>query len=145
MALSGGVNLMLSPIVMSNLCMMDAVSRDGRCKPFDANGSGYGRGEGCGVLVLKRLSDAEKDGDTIYAVIRGGAVNNDGSSSGLTVPNGKAQKMVIESALDACSLKPEQISYLEAHGTGTPLGDPIEIGAVTEIFGNKMVNKEIIP
>ncbi|AWK45265.1 type I polyketide synthase [Bacillus velezensis] len=137
MALSGGVNLMLSPIVMSNLCMMDAVSRDGRCKPFDANGSGYGRGEGCGVLVLKRLSDAEKDGDTIYAVIRGGAVNNDGSSSGLTVPNGKAQKMVIESALDACSLKPEQISYLEAHGTGTPLGDPIEIGAVTEIFGNK--------
>jgi acyl transferase domain-containing protein/surfactin synthase thioesterase subunit len=136
MALSGGVNLMLSPVVMSNLCMMDAISEDGRCKPFDANGSGYGRGEGCGVLVLKRLSDAERDGDTIYALIHGGAVNNDGISSGLTVPNGKAQKMVIESALEACSIKPEEISYLEAHGTGTPLGDPIEIGAVADIFGS---------
>lgn len=137
MALSGGVNLMLSPIVMSNLTMMNAISKDGKCKPFDANGTGYGRGEGCGVLVLKRLKDAKRDGDTIYALIRGGSVNNDGASSGLTVPNGKAQKMVIESALEACSIKPEEISYLEAHGTGTPLGDPIEVGAITEVFQNE--------
>ncbi|WP_019419387.1 type I polyketide synthase [Paenibacillus sp. OSY-SE] len=135
MAVAGGVNLMLSPTGMSSLCMMNAVSADGRCKPFDAEGSGYGRGEGCGMMVLKRLSDAERDGDTIYAVLRGGAVNNDGASSGLTVPNGKAQQMVLNAALEACSLKPEDISYLEAHGTGTPLGDPIEIDAVAQVFG----------
>ncbi|MBN3526394.1 type I polyketide synthase [Paenibacillus apiarius] len=137
MAVAGGVNLMLSPIAMSSLCMMNAVAADGRCKPFDATGSGYGRGEGCGILVLKRLSDAERDGDTIYALLRGGAVNNDGASSGLTVPNGKAQRMVINTALEACSLKPEDVSYLEAHGTGTPLGDPIEIDALSKIFGQE--------
>ncbi|WP_054741598.1 type I polyketide synthase [Cellulosilyticum ruminicola] len=135
LAISGGVNLMLSPVVYSNLCMMNAVSADGRSKPFDANGSGYGRGEGCGILVLKRLKDAMRDGDTVYAVIKGGAINNDGASSGLTVPNGKAQKMVMEDALKDAGVAPHEMSYLEAHGTGTPLGDPIEIGAVTEVFG----------
>lgn len=137
MALTGGVSLMISPIVMSSLCTMNAISEDGRCKPFDANGSGYGRAEGCGVVVLKRLSDAERDGDTIYALIRGGAVNNDGESSGITVPNGKAQQMVINSALNSTGVKPEDISYLEAHGTGTPLGDPIEFDTINKVFGTK--------
>lgn len=137
LALSGGVNLMVSPTVMSSLCMMNALSESGKCAPFDASGDGYGRGEGCGILVLKRLSDAKRDGDNIYAVIDGGAVNNDGASSGLTVPNGNAQRMVIEDALKNCGCDANDISYLETHGTGTALGDPIEIKAIDEVFGGK--------
>ncbi len=137
MALSGGVNLMLSPTVMSSLCLMNALSEDGKCAPFDASGDGYGRGEGCGILVLKRLSDAERDHDKIYAIIAGGAMNNDGASSGLTVPNGNAQRLVMEEALKNTGYQPNDISYLEAHGTGTALGDPIEVKAIHEVFGEK--------
>lgn len=142
MALAGGVNLMLSPTVMSSLCMMNALSESGKCMPFDASGDGYGRGEGCGILVLKRISDAKRDGDRIYAVICGGAMNNDGASSGLTVPNGKAQKAVIEDALKNCGLKPGDVNYLEAHGTGTALGDPIEIKALTDVFGSDSARQQ---
>ena len=141
MAISAGVSLMLSPVVMSSLCSMNAISANGVSKPFDADGSGYGRGEGCGVLVLKRLSDAQRDGDTIYAVIEGSAINNDGASSGLTVPNGKAQKKVIGDALANANLNPNDIDYIEAHGTGTPLGDPIEFDAIKDVYFGKNVKK----
>ncbi|AUX31976.1 MULTISPECIES: type I polyketide synthase [Sorangium] len=134
-ALAGGVNLILSPrpnIVLSHL---RALAPDGRSKAFDASADGYGRGEGCGVLVLKRLSDALRDGDPIVALIRGSAVNHDGPSGGLTVPNGVAQRALIRRALEASGVEASQVSYVEAHGTGTSLGDPIELNALGEVFG----------
>ncbi|MBP0013349.1 MAG: type I polyketide synthase [Roseofilum sp. SBFL] len=135
LALVGGVNLILSPFSTIGRCQLRALSPDGRCKTFDAAANGYGQGEGCGVLVLKRLSDAVSDGDLISAVIRGSAVNHDGPSSGMTVPNRMAQKQVIQQALSNAKLEAHQISYLEAHGTGTSLGDPIEIEALAEVYG----------
>jgi acyl transferase domain-containing protein len=128
-ALAGGVNLMLAPDAYVALSRMHALAPDGRCKTFDASADGYGRGEGCGLVVLKRLSDALADGDDVLAVIHGSAVNQDGASGGLTVPNGVAQQALIGEALERAGLAPEDIGYLEAHGTGTPLGDPIELGA----------------
>lgn len=136
MALAGGVNMMLAPGVMSSLCAMNALAPDGRSKPFDASADGYGRGEGCGVVVLKRLADAERDNDTVYALIRGGAVNNDGESSGLTIPNGRAQKAVLEKALRDAEVTPDAVGYLETHGTGTLLGDPIEVDAINQVYGS---------
>lgn len=135
MALAGGVSLILSPTVISTLCAMNALSESGKCTPFDASGDGYGKGEGCGIVVLKRLSDAKRDGDRIYATICGGAMDNDGASSGLTVPNGNAQRAVLEAALNNCHLQPEDIDYIETHGTGTALGDPIEMRSINEVFG----------
>ena len=135
LALAGGVNLMLSPensIVFSQARML---SPDGHCKTFDAAADGYVRGEGCGVIVLKRLSDAAKDQDNILAVIRGSAINQDGPSGGLTVPNGPSQEKVIRQALDNGGVEPSLVSYIEAHGTGTSLGDPIEVGAIGAVFG----------
>lgn len=129
-ALSGGVHLMLSPENFVYVSQLKALSPDGRCKTFDARADGYGRSEGCGVLVLRRLSDAHRDGDPVLAVIRGTAVNHDGPSSGLTVPNGAAQQAVIRAALQRSGVDPLDVSYVEAHGTGTVLGDPIEVHAV---------------
>ncbi|QEP44176.1 SDR family NAD(P)-dependent oxidoreductase [Ectothiorhodospiraceae bacterium BW-2] len=134
MALSAGVNLILGPETHINFCKARMLSADGRCKTFSAAADGYARGEGVGVLVLKRLADAERDGDTILALLRGSAVNQDGPSGGLTVPNGPSQVKVIEQALAAAALTPAQIGYLEAHGTGTALGDPIEMGAIGSVF-----------
>jgi acyl transferase domain-containing protein len=114
---------------------MQALSGDGRCKAYSAHANGYGRGEGCGVVVLKRLSDAQRDGDTILAVIRGSAVNHDGRSNGLTAPNAQAQEQVIRSALKQAQVEPSQIQYVETHGTGTILGDPIEISALNSVLG----------
>ena len=108
---------------------------DGRCKTFDAAADGYVRGEGCGVVVIKRLEDAIRDGDRIRAVIRGSAVNQDGASGGLTVPNGVAQQRVIADALKRADLEPSEVGYLEAHGTGTSLGDPIEAQAAGAVLG----------
>ncbi len=135
-ALVGGVNLILSPETNIVFCRAGMLSPDDRCKTFDAAANGYTRGEGCGILVLKRLTDAQRDGNRILAVIRGSAVNQDGRSGGLTVPNGPAQEAVIRKALSLGGLKPEQIDYIEAHGTGTSLGDPIEVGALGDVFGS---------
>jgi acyl transferase domain-containing protein len=135
MALAGGVNILLSPASMVAASRARMLSPDGRCKTFDAAADGYVRGEGCGVLVLKRLSDAQRDGDRICAVIRSSAVNQDGASSGLTVPNGGAQQRLIATTLTRAGLVGGDVDYLEAHGTGTPLGDPIEVQAAAAVYG----------
>lgn len=136
MALVGGVNLILDPsgyIVTSRGRM---ASFDGRCKTFDATADGYVRAEGCAMIVIKRLSDAIADGDRVLAVIKGTALNQDGRSSGITAPNGKAQEAVLRAALQDAQLNPDDISYVEAHGTGTSLGDPIEVRALGAVFAN---------
>jgi acyl-CoA synthetase (AMP-forming)/AMP-acid ligase II/alkylation response protein AidB-like acyl-CoA dehydrogenase/3-oxoacyl-(acyl-carrier-protein) synthase/thioesterase domain-containing protein/acyl carrier protein len=130
MALAGGVNLMLLPDVSIGFCQMRALSIIGRTRAFDAEADGYVRGEGCGVVVLKRLSDALAHHDNIVAVISGSATNHDGASNGLTAPNGRAQEAVIRQALHNANLAPDDVQYVEAHGTGTPLGDPIEATAL---------------
>jgi acyl transferase domain-containing protein/NADPH:quinone reductase-like Zn-dependent oxidoreductase/acyl carrier protein len=135
MALAGGVNLMLTPLSSIALSALKMLAPDGRCKTFDAAADGFSRGEGCGVVVLKKLSDALAGRDPIVAVIRGSAVNQDGRSSGLTAPNGPAQEAVIRRALQTAGIDPARVSYVEAHGTGTPLGDPIEIHALRNVLG----------
>jgi acyl transferase domain-containing protein len=135
LALVGGVNLMCAPETMVALCKLRALAADGRCKPFDASADGYGRGEGCGMVVLARLSDALLGRDRIYALVRGTAVNHDGHSNGLTAPNGMAQRAVIRSALASANLDPASVSYVEAHGTGTLLGDPMEVLALGDVYG----------
>ncbi|WAN69217.1 SDR family NAD(P)-dependent oxidoreductase [Moorena producens JHB] len=134
LALAGGVNRIISPENSINFSRARMLSPDGRCKTFDAGADGFVRGEGCGVVVLKRLSDAVADRDKILAVIRGTAINQDGHTSGLTVPNGPAQESVIRQALTNGGVQPEQVSYIEAHGTGTSLGDPIEVTALGNVF-----------
>jgi len=129
------VNLILSPEATITFSKARMLAPDGRCKTFDASADGYGRGEGCGVVVLKRLTDAVADGDTVLALIRGSAVNQDGRSSGLTVPNGPAQVEVIRQALAVGGISPSEVGYVEAHGTGTPLGDPIEVRALAAVLG----------
>ncbi|MBB4895859.1 amino acid adenylation domain-containing protein [Streptomyces olivoverticillatus] len=136
-ALAGGVNVLLSPEWFVVLSKANMLAPDGRCKTFDAAADGYVRGEGAGMLVLKRLSDAVADGDRIHAVIRGSAVNQDGRSSGITVPNGKAQQDVVRRALRAASVTAAEVDYVEAHGTGTPLGDPIELRALEAVLGER--------
>jgi acyl transferase domain-containing protein/SAM-dependent methyltransferase len=132
LALAGGVNLMLGPEATIDFSKARMMAPDGRCKTFDAKADGYVRGEGCGAVVLKRLADALMDGDPVLAVIRGTAVNQDGRSNGLTAPNGLAQRAVIRQALRRAGLDPLRVGYLEAHGTGTSLGDPIEMRAIGE-------------
>jgi acyl transferase domain-containing protein/aryl carrier-like protein len=137
LAFAGGVNAILAPewtIATSKARMLGAGQR---CRTFDADADGYVRGEGCAVLVLERLADAQAAGDPVLAVIRGSAVNQDGPSSGLTVPSGPAQQALIREALASARLAPDAIDYIEAHGTGTPLGDPIELGALHAVFGGR--------
>ncbi|WP_414578327.1 SDR family NAD(P)-dependent oxidoreductase [Anabaena sp. CCY 9402-a] len=135
MALAGGVNLILAPEPMIGFCKLKALAVDGRCKTLDAAADGYGRGEGCGIVVLKKLRDAIANHDPILAVIRGSAVNHDGSSNGLTAPNGTAQEAVIRQALQNAQVEPHQVQYSELHGTGTVLGDPIEVLALAKVLG----------
>ncbi|MBY0277005.1 acyltransferase domain-containing protein, partial [Candidatus Binatia bacterium] len=135
LALVGGVNAVLYPSMSIAFSMGGFLSPDGRCKAFDASANGYGRGEGCGVVVLKRLADALDDRDRIWAVIRGSAINQDGRSAGITAPKASSQVRVIRAALATAGVRPEEIGCIEAHGTGTPLGDPIEVEALTEAIG----------
>ncbi|HEV7362577.1 MAG TPA: SDR family NAD(P)-dependent oxidoreductase, partial [Mycobacterium sp.] len=135
LAVAGGVNVLLSPVTIIAASRARMLSPNGRCATFDAAADGYVRSEGCGVLVLKRMSDAVRDGDRICAVIPSSAVNQDGASSGLTVPNGGAQQRLIATALARAGLVGGDIDYLEAHGTGTPLGDPIEVQAAGAVYG----------
>ena len=135
LALVGGVNLILSPEAVIAMCQSRMMAPDGVCKTFDASADGFGQAEGCVVIVVKRLSDAVRDGDNVLALIRGSAINQDGSSSGLTAPNGPSQTAVIRAAFQNARLSPADCSYVEAHGTGTSLGDPIEIQALDAAFG----------
>ncbi|HWE36277.1 MAG TPA: beta-ketoacyl synthase N-terminal-like domain-containing protein, partial [Isosphaeraceae bacterium] len=134
-ALAGGVNLLISPGVSANFARAGFLASDGRCKTFSASADGYARGEGAGVVVLKPLTRALADGDTIYAVIRGGAINQDGRTNGLTAPSRQAQEAVLRSAYRAAGIEPGRVDYIEAHGTGTNLGDPIEATALGSVLG----------
>nr|WP_293093854.1 beta-ketoacyl synthase N-terminal-like domain-containing protein [Okeania sp. SIO2F4] len=142
LCLVGGVNLILSPEITATFSEADMMAADGRCKTFDASADGYVRGEGCGVIVLKRLADAIDAGDNILAVIDGSAVNQDGLSNGITAPNGPAQQAVIKQALAKANVEPHRISYVEVHGTGTSLGDPIEVRSLKKVLMSRRSNNE---
>ncbi|MGF1589286.1 MAG: hybrid fatty acyl-AMP ligase/type I polyketide synthase [Pleurocapsa sp.] len=135
LAIAGGVNLILSPELTQTFSIAGMMAEDGRCKTFDADADGYVRGEGCGVVILKRLAEARRDGDRILAVIKGSAINQDGRSNGLTAPNGLSQQAVIRQALANANVAPTEISYIESHGTGTSLGDPIEVNSLKAVMG----------
>ncbi|PSB11483.1 beta-ketoacyl synthase, partial [Pleurocapsa sp. CCALA 161] len=134
-AIAAGVNLILSPELSQTFEMAGMMAENGRCKTFDAEADGYVRGEGCGVVILKRLADAQRDGDRILAVIKGSAINQDGRSNGLTAPNGLSQQAVIRQALANANISPDEVSYIESHGTGTSLGDPIEVNSLKAVLG----------
>ncbi|CAH0159330.1 type I polyketide synthase [Roseomonas sp. CECT 9278] len=135
LAFAGGASLLLMPDLSRAFADAGMLAADGRCRPFDAAAAGYARAEGVGLVALKRLADAQADGDRILAVLRGSAVNQDGASNGLTAPSGAAQRAVIAAALADAGLAPGDVDAVEAHGTGTPLGDPIEAGALAEAYG----------
>jgi len=135
LALAGGSNLMLAPDVFVTLCQIGAISPTGKCRSFDETGDGIVRSEGCGVVVLKKLSRAIEDRDNILAVVRATAINHDGASASLTAPNVESQEILLREALALADLPPSSVAYLEAHGTGTPLGDPIEVQALASVYG----------
>ncbi|MGW3045380.1 beta-ketoacyl synthase N-terminal-like domain-containing protein [Kitasatospora sp. NPDC001159] len=134
LAFAGGAEILLDEVPFVGMSEAGALSPTGRCHTFDERADGIVLGEGAGMLLLKRLADAVRDGDRIYAVIEGGAVNNDGRTMGITTPNPRAQREVIEAALADAGVRPTQIGYVEAHGTGTMIGDPMELKALTEAF-----------
>ncbi|MEU1389830.1 MULTISPECIES: beta-ketoacyl synthase N-terminal-like domain-containing protein [unclassified Nonomuraea] len=134
-ALAGGVNLLVTPGQTLTLGTAGALAPDGRSKSFDAAADGYGRGEGCGVVVLKRLSDAQRDGDRVLALVIGSAVNQDGHTNGIMAPCGEAQEHVMARACRQAGVAPSTVDYVEAHGTGTRLGDPLEAGALSSVYG----------
>ncbi|TAL41443.1 MAG: polyketide synthase of type I, partial [Methylovulum sp.] len=141
LAIAGGVNISSHPNKYSMLSGGQFISTRGRCESFGAEGEGYIPAEGVGVAVLKRLADAERDGDRIYGVIKGSAINHGGKTNGYSVPNPNAQQRVIAKALQEAGIDPRAVSYIEAHGTGTPLGDPIEITGLTKAFGQSSADK----
>lgn len=144
LAIVGGVNALLSPYLFINFSKAGMLASDGRCKTFDAQADGYTRGEGCGIVILKRLSEALHDQNQILAVIKASGYNQDGASSGLTVPNGNAQKKLLNKVLEKSQLSAEQIDYIECHGTGTSLGDPIEANALADVYAQKRERPLII-
>jgi len=127
LAVAGGVNLILSPVMSINFSKAHMLAPDGHCKTFDAAADGYVRGEGCGVVILKPLAQALKDKNRIWAVVAGSSVNQDGKSNGFTAPNGEMQVSLVKTALEKAKVKPSDLDYFECHGTGTSLGDPIEV------------------
>lgn len=135
-ALAGGVNLILLPTPYISFCAATMLSPDGRCKAFDARANGFVRGEGAGMIALKRLSAALADRDPIYAVINATGINQDGRTNGISLPDKATQRALIESVYQQAEIDPGQVFYVEAHGTGTAVGDPIEAGALGEAFGN---------
>ncbi|HKC27754.1 MAG TPA: type I polyketide synthase, partial [Jatrophihabitans sp.] len=137
LALAGGVTLMISPETSNAFTRMRMLSPTGRCHTFDSAADGFVRGEGCGVVVVKRFSDAQRDGDRILAVVRGSAVNQDGATDGLAAPSQSAQERLYRTALEAAGVAPEQVGLIETHGTGTPVGDPIEFGSVSAVYGSR--------
>ncbi|WP_280447213.1 type I polyketide synthase [Nocardia cyriacigeorgica] len=134
-ALAGGVNVMLQPETFVLMCKGGFLAADGRCKSFDASADGYGRGEGAGMVVLKKLDAAVRDGDRIYAVVKATGSNQDGRTTAITVPNVDSQEALARSVCERSGLAPESITYLEAHGTGTLVGDPVELRALGQVFG----------
>ncbi|MFI6871647.1 SDR family NAD(P)-dependent oxidoreductase [Nocardia sp. NPDC050406] len=134
-ALAGGVNLMLQPGTFVSMCKGGFLAKDGRSKSFGASADGYGRGEGAGMVVLKRLADARADGDRIYAVIKATGVNQDGRTTAITVPNAEAQQRLASQVCARAGVKPEAVTYVETHGTGTPVGDPLELTAIGRVYG----------
>jgi 3-oxoacyl-(acyl-carrier-protein) synthase/NAD(P)-dependent dehydrogenase (short-subunit alcohol dehydrogenase family)/acyl carrier protein len=143
-AIVGGANLVLSPYLQASLTDAGMLSPDGRCKAFDDSANGYVRSEGCLTVILKRLSDAVNDGDRIYACIKGAAVAQDGASGGLTVPDPVSQAKVIRNALRAAGMQPEEISFIESHGTGTSLGDPVEAEGLKQVFGSRNGGEKLL-
>ena len=137
LCLAGGVHATLSPSVTRFMAEFGMLSKSGKCRTFDADADGFVRGEGCGMIVLKRLRDAQADGDRIWGVIGGSAVNQSGASAALTVPNGPAQEQVLREALSRSGIPPSEVDYLEVHATGSKLGDPIEVGALAKVYGEK--------
>ena len=135
LALVGGANAVLSPGITRFMIELGMLSREGKCRTFDADANGFVRGEGCGIVVLKRLSEAEADGDRIWGTILGTAVSHNGVSAGMTVPNGPAQEQAIEEAVARAGIDPGEVDYLEAHGVGTSLGDSIEVRAASNVYG----------
>src|SRR5690606_10436686 len=135
LAIAGGVNLVLTPEFLLSLARWGMLAPDGHCKTFDAAADGFVRAEGCGVVLIKRLSDALADGGRIWALVRGWAVNQAGPTSAFAVPNGLAQAQVLRDALAAARVDPASVGYVEAHGTGTSLGDPIEMEAIASVYG----------
>lgn len=144
LAIAGGVNVVLSPEFVMSMARWGMLAPDGRCKAFDASADGFVRAEGCGVLAIKRLSDALEDGDRIRALLRGWAVNQGGASGGFSVPNGLAQSEVLRDALAVARLAPAAVAYIEAHGTGTPLGDPIEMESIAAVYGEGRCDGEAL-
>ena len=144
LALAGGVNLIFSPAGHMALSRAKMLSVEGRCKTFDAAADGFVRSEGCGLVALKRLSDAREQGDRILALVRGSAINQDGRSTGLTAPNGLSQESVLQAALKSAQVTPQQVSYIEAHGTGTALGDPIELQALGNVFRERPSSEPLL-
>ncbi|MFF3226199.1 SDR family NAD(P)-dependent oxidoreductase [Nocardia suismassiliense] len=134
-ALAGGVNIMLHPETSVSMSKGRFLSADGRCKAFDASADGYGRGEGAGIVVLKRLDAARRDGDRVYAIVRGTGVNQDGRTSAIPVPNPVAQEELARAVCADAGIAPHEVGYVEAHGTGTPVGDPLEMTALGKVYG----------
>src|SRR6185503_14359277 len=135
MAIAAGVNLMLDPAITILFSKANMMSPSGKCHSFDARADGYVRGEGIGVVILKPLARALADGDRVYAVIRATAVNQDGQTSTITVPSAEAQSALLREALADAGLRPDDVTFVESHGTGTPVGDPIEAHAIGSVFG----------